>query len=165
MTFQFELSLNAPREVPTYWFLGQAAATTAPRTKFEEYCQRGWDNTRSVTHNIQAGLSDFLPAQTSGNEGKTNSQDEEKHEGVNEDTEAMISHDECGICFSLELDGEIPTVSCENGKCCRVYHETCLFEYFQNEGATTTTGVGGPGNVAFGKCPYCNQSMSVRLTK
>lgn len=164
MTFQFELSLTAPREVPTYWFLGQAAVTAAPRLKFEEYCQKGWDNTRSVTHNIQSALCEFLPAHTTRGEDEAGSKYEEKPGDGKEDTEAMISHDECGICFSLELDGEIPTVSCENGKCCRVYHETCLFEYFQNEGATTT-GVGGSGNVAFGKCPYCNQSMSVRLTK
>lgn len=166
VTFQFELSLNAPREVPTCWFLGQAAATAAPRIKFEGYCQSGWDNARSVTHNIQAALGEFLPAQLSGPDDAEHNLHNDAHKKADDDTEAMISHDECGICFSLELDGEIPTVSCENGKCGRVYHGTCLFEYFQNEGATTAGGGGGgPGNVAFGKCPYCNQSMSVRLNK
>lgn len=164
MTFQFELNIPSPREVPTYWFLGQASASAAPKAKFEEYCQKGWDNTRPVTHNVQSALGEFLPTQASTGDDAARGF-AEKGSDAQMDTEAVISHNECGICFSLDLDGKIPTVACENGNCGRVYHEACLFEYFQNEGAAAGGGVEGSGSVAFGKCPYCNQPMSVRVTK
>ena len=35
---------------------------------------------------------------------------------------------ECGICYSYQLEGEIPEKICEDSRCAQPFHSSCLIE-------------------------------------
>ena len=53
---------------------------------------------------------------------------------------------ECGICYSFELDpGELPSVTCSNSKCQKCYHFLCIQDCFENRDT--------------GNCIYCETEI------
>lgn len=58
----------------------------------------------------------------------------------------------CSICFAYRMDKQIPYISCDNQKCCSIYHLPCLKKWFSTLPDTKTF-----CNIAFGTCPYCKE--------
>jgi len=66
----------------------------------------------------------------------------------------------------------LPSVSCENGRCGRPFHASCLREWLiaaaggggggrEGGGGVGGAGDGGGGGVLRGECPYCSELISV----
>eukprot|EP00041_Stephanoeca_diplocostata_P011743 m.194373 g.194373 ORF g.194373 m.194373 type:complete len:117 (+) comp18647_c0_seq6:213-563(+) len=66
---------------------------------------------------------------------------------------------ECGICYAYDLDGAIPEKVCEDRRCARSFHESCLFEYIRG-----LPGVRQSFGTYFGECPYCSTAITVKMT-
>lgn len=80
---------------------------------------------------------------------------------------------ECGICYTHRLpaddamadddmkeDGALPDVKCSNSTCNRHYHDACLFEWLHSLPTAKTS-----FDRIYGSCPYCCETVSVRLQK
>ncbi|XP_017792424.1 PREDICTED: E3 ubiquitin-protein ligase FANCL [Habropoda laboriosa] len=73
-----------------------------------------------------------------------------------ENNGAIVTDEECCICFSMKLDNEtLPEKICNNEKCRRHFHTSCLLQWLQ--------AVAG-NHVVFdyihGTCPNCQESIS-----
>ena len=108
--------------------------------------EAGWDESRSIKANLEACLGFVLPSP--------------------ETTEKADYVSECGICYAHRLpaengsdgDGAIPDAMCGNPSCARSYHETCLFEWLHSLPDARVS-----FDRVFGTCPYCSESLSVRV--
>ena len=108
--------------------------------------EAGWDETRSIKANLETCLGFVLPSP--------------------ETTEKADYISECGICYAHRLpaedgsdgDGAIPDAMCGNPSCARSYHETCLFEWLHSLPDARVS-----FDRVFGTCPYCSESLSVRV--
>ena len=111
-----------------------------------------WNNALPVRSNLEAWLGSPLPSPAT--------------------TSKSDYVAECGICYTHRLpdvddsgkeggdggDGSIPDASCSNPSCARSYHESCLFEWLHSlPGARISF------DRLFGTCPYCCESLSVRV--
>ncbi|XP_012144365.2 E3 ubiquitin-protein ligase Fancl isoform X1 [Megachile rotundata] len=72
------------------------------------------------------------------------------------DESTIVTDEECCICFSLELDDKnLPDKICNNEKCKRHFHTSCLLQWLQ--------AVAG-NHIVFdhihGTCPNCQESIS-----
>ncbi|XP_020299830.1 E3 ubiquitin-protein ligase FANCL isoform X3 [Pseudomyrmex gracilis] len=68
------------------------------------------------------------------------------------DEKAIIGSHECGICFSAD---ELPDKICNNEKCMKHFHSTCLSKWLQtNAGNHVVFGT------IHGKCPHCKENIS-----
>lgn len=47
-----------------------------------------------------------------------------------EDYNAVVTDEECCICFSLDLDNNLPDKICNNEKCRRHFHTSCLLQVY-----------------------------------
>ena len=65
---------------------------------------------------------------------------------------------DCAMCYSYKLDGKIPDETCDNPSCARPFHRACLHEWFR--GLTDTRQSFGK---LFGRCPYCETDLSVKI--
>lgn len=67
---------------------------------------------------------------------------------------------ECGICYSYVLavgDSEsVPDRVCDNVKCGRGFHHSCLFEWLKSVPSSRQS-----FNTIFGVCPYCSEPCAV----
>ena len=114
-----------------------------------------WDESISIKANLEAFLGFVLPSP--------------------ETTEKADYVSECGICYAHRLppaddaifagggdgseeDGAIPDALCGNPSCARSYHETCLFEWLHSLPDARVS-----FDRVFGTCPYCSESLSVRV--
>merc|ERR1719351_126816 len=61
---------------------------------------------------------------------------------------------ECGICYSFLLGNQLPSLICEESRCCKPFHPTCLYEYFQSLPDARVNLASVHGN-----CPYCGKLM------
>jgi len=66
----------------------------------------------------------------------------------------------CGICYSYRLNDEIPECTCDDPRCGQTYHNSCLAEWLRSLSTCRQS-----FNIIFGECPYCNKSLTVRLSK
>ncbi len=72
---------------------------------------------------------------------------------------------ECSICYSYSLDSDesgslsksTPDQVCNNAKCSRMYHASCLVDWLQSI-PTTRTSFG----TLFGACVYCQEPIAVK---
>ncbi|KAK8794654.1 hypothetical protein WA158_001635 [Blastocystis sp. Blastoise] len=71
---------------------------------------------------------------------------------------------QCVICYSynLNINGKsyIPDKTCENEKCGRCFHSTCLIEWLQSNPTTKQS-----FDTLFGKCPYCSTPLYIHLSE
>jgi len=76
---------------------------------------------------------------------------------------------ECGICYSRCLptgidddhqQSQFPNILCSNSNCSRCYHESCLLEWLQS-----LPNVKVRFDRIHGTCPYCCESISVKITE
>jgi len=121
----------SPLAMPDIKFLG-AEQRVAPLRKAMVENLECWAEDEPLLTNLERLLDMTLPAR-----------DEEGNEdwGV-----------ECGICYSFLLGEQLPTITCEDSRCCKPFHPTCLYEYFQSL-------PGARVNLAtlHGDCPYCSK--------
>lgn len=66
---------------------------------------------------------------------------------------------ECGICYVYRLEDKIPEACCENAKCGKPFHRTCLFEWLRAIPSSRQS-----FDTIFGQCPYCASPISTKLT-
>jgi E3 ubiquitin-protein ligase FANCL len=64
---------------------------------------------------------------------------------------------ECGICYIFRLENTIPDRACENAKCGKTFHRTCLFEWLRAIPTSRQS-----FNTIFGQCPYCSESINAK---
>jgi E3 ubiquitin-protein ligase FANCL len=67
---------------------------------------------------------------------------------------------ECGICYAYRSgdDGAaVPDAVCNNERCGRSFHESCLFEWLRSIPSNTLT-----FETIFGQCPFCSTNISAR---
>lgn len=132
------------------------------------------DNTKLVRENLESLLEIHLPTKAGG----------DNLNGSVSSTSSFVC--ECGICYAYEinvgtsysshashattvapehskssvtLEGQIPDQICSNPKCSKMYHLSCLVEWLQS----LPTSKSSFGTV-FGKCPYCQESISARMS-
>ena len=77
---------------------------------------------------------------------------------------------ECGICYSFNLTNNninnsnnynvTPDQLCNNSKCGRMYHSSCLIDWLQSVPNTRSS-----FGTLFGTCIYCQQPIAVRILK
>ncbi|KAG0428715.1 hypothetical protein HPB47_024306 [Ixodes persulcatus] len=58
----------------------------------------------------------------------------------------------CGICYSFLLDGAVPDKLCQNSRCSRPFHQSCLSEWMRSLPMVRQN-----FNMFFGECPYCSE--------
>ena len=103
------------------------------------------------------------------NDGDGGDDDEKCRDGGGGDGGAAAEKNTAAPPSSFSL----PSVSCENERCCRPFHASCLREWLiaaaggggggaggGREGAGARDG-GGGGGVLRGECPYCSEPISV----
>nr|XP_012215663.1 PREDICTED: E3 ubiquitin-protein ligase FANCL [Linepithema humile]XP_012215664.1 PREDICTED: E3 ubiquitin-protein ligase FANCL [Linepithema humile] len=69
-----------------------------------------------------------------------------------EDKKAIIGSHECGICFSAD---ELPDKICNNKKCMKHFHSTCLSKWLQTNARNQVV-----FNHIHGACPHCKENIS-----
>lgn len=139
-----ELDCEHPRAPPkTVRWIG--ADTSVYRKKFEQYMSTpdsGWSTQLSIKYNLERSLGIHLPSSPS------------------EMSEVAL---ECSICYAHDLpteDGssEFPDTFCENLKCARHYHESCLHDWLHSLPSSRKS-----FDRLIGSCPYCSEPISAAL--
>eukprot|EP00911_Craspedida_sp_UC1_P000934 UC1_evm3s707 len=64
---------------------------------------------------------------------------------------------ECGICYVYNLDGDLPEEVCQDKRCRRPFHRSCLVEWLRALPETRQS-----FDTLFGSCPYCEQPITVK---
>lgn len=64
------------------------------------------------------------------------------------------------MCYTYKLGDELPDKICEEPRCARPFHTSCLAEWLRSLQETRQS-----FDTLFGECPYCNTAISVRLSK
>ncbi|XP_063978562.1 E3 ubiquitin-protein ligase FANCL isoform X2 [Diachasmimorpha longicaudata] len=101
-----------------------------------------WDSDRTIPENIMELLEITELPQRPADETK--------------DTGAIFDDDECCICFSMESgDGKLPSEICNNEKCRKHFHSSCLLEWLQ-----TVAGKHMYFDRCHGTCPVCKENIS-----
>lgn len=110
VTLHLTVDPAAPLAMPDIQFLGAENRVARLRKTLMENLE-SWAEDEPLLTNLERLLELNLPAR-----------DEEGNEewGV-----------ECGICYSFLLGNQLPSLICEESRCCRPFHPTCLYEYFQ----------------------------------
>jgi hypothetical protein len=62
---------------------------------------------------------------------------------------------ECGICYTFKLNDELPDKVCEEPRCGRGFHPSCLAEWLHALPETRHS-----FGTLFGECPYCGTAIS-----
>mmetsp|Transcript_47957 Transcript_47957/g.94170 ORF Transcript_47957/g.94170 Transcript_47957/m.94170 type:complete len:278 (+) Transcript_47957:32-865(+) len=63
---------------------------------------------------------------------------------------------ECGVCYTFQLGQEVPDSVCDNTKCARCFHRSCLYDWLR----ALPTSRQSFGTI-FGNCPYCSNPLTV----
>eukprot|EP00051_Salpingoeca_urceolata_P013696 m.172972 g.172972 ORF g.172972 m.172972 type:complete len:413 (+) comp17866_c0_seq4:6314-7552(+) len=64
---------------------------------------------------------------------------------------------ECGICYSFRLDDSIPDKVCDDPRCSRPFHRSCLYDWLAALPDAQQSFL-----TVFGTCPYCEHAISVQ---
>ena len=99
-----------PLAMPDIKFLGAEKRVAPLRNALLENLE-SWTEDEPLLTNLERLLDLTLPAR-----------DDEGSEDWGAD---------CGICYSFLLGDQLPTITCEDSRCCKPFHPTCLYEYFQ----------------------------------
>jgi E3 ubiquitin-protein ligase FANCL len=113
-----------------------------------------WDHSKLLRANLEAALELTFPSPSTT-----------KKEDYSAD---------CCICYTYRLAsssssssndsgdataGAIPDRLCDNAKCRRAFHPTCLLEWLRGLPDSRTS-----FGTTFGACPYCSADISVKAT-
>jgi len=72
-----------------------------------------------------------------------------------DDVEGIIGNQDCGICFSDKSEtGELSDKICNNKRCMRHFHSTCLSKWLQMNAGNAVA-----FNHIYGNCPHCKENI------
>jgi len=124
---------SSPNALPFIRFLGADQKISPLRNSLADNVDL-WEEEDDLLTNLERVLGVELPSRT---------------DSAKEDWSV-----ECGICYSYKLGEQLPTISCEDNRCCQPFHETCLYEWLTKlPGCRTTL------NMVLGECPYCSKPL------
>eukprot|EP01048_Picozoa_sp_COSAG05_P009762 COSAG05_NODE_821_length_7122_cov_142.066781_4_plen_396_part_00 len=151
---QVDLDPAAPRAVPECKFYGMESAVAPLRARMNQELHR-WSPSRRVLENLQLLLGvDFGRPQATTVGGSQSATGVTAMEGSEQGHGA-----ECAICYSYRLDGTIPEKMCDNVRCARCFHISCLLEWLRGVATSRTS-----FDTIFGECPYCTEPIFVKTT-
>ncbi|KAI8984661.1 WD-repeat region-domain-containing protein [Mycotypha africana] len=141
MEVDLSSNLETPLSVkPRVRFLGSMNRVKDLKAQWALY---KWDKDRPMSENLLEAFQ--MVSNTENN-------------NVHEDY-TNIGDIECGICYSYKLNQkDTPDIICANESCNRGFHYQCLYEWVRSNPSTTQS-----FNILFGKCPYCNEPIHVKL--
>eukprot|EP00039_Didymoeca_costata_P011727 m.166000 g.166000 ORF g.166000 m.166000 type:complete len:377 (+) comp15269_c0_seq8:346-1476(+) len=125
-----------PKTLPECHFLGPDHKINLLRQRMADSANK-WDSEAMVIDNLESVLDIKFVAKTDEVEDLT---------------------PECGICYTYKLEGSIPDKVCEDTRCGRPFHQSCLFEYIR-----TLPGMRQSFDTLFGDCPYCGTQLRVKM--
>ncbi|KAI7901335.1 WD-repeat region-domain-containing protein [Cokeromyces recurvatus] len=139
-SLEIELNPESPMDSkPKVRFFGSLNRVNDLKNKWNEF---KWDKNRPIYQNL---LNSFQLVSNSENKD------------LQEDY-TMTGDIECGICYSYKLnDKDTPDIICDNLLCNRGFHYPCLYEWLRGNPATVQS-----FNILFGKCPYCNEKITIK---
>jgi len=136
-SIQVILDAAHPRALPECHLLGPDHTVAPLRERFNASAST-WNAKKQVIDNLESilGMTFMSPAEV--------------------DAESLSV--ECGICYSYKLDGKIPEKVCDDRRCGRPFHQSCLVEWIRALPETRQS-----FDTLFGECPYCSTRLHVRL--
>lgn len=158
------LNLSSPRCSPDkYQFISENDEKS--RLMFEKRLKEKlesclWRDCKSVRQNLECCLEIQLPSIHPRKRANTTEDSSNCSIAMDQEMEDGL---ECGVCYTYKLvgddnDGTIPSISCENYLCSRVYHASCLQEWLESLSSSRIT-----FDVILGECPYCQEPISVTM--
>ncbi|XP_066991177.2 E3 ubiquitin-protein ligase FANCL isoform X3 [Anabrus simplex] len=80
-------------------------------------------------------------------------------DSLSQKKDQLVYEGECVICYSVQLEGELPSEVCKNVRCGSPFHASCLLEWLQCV----------PGNIQsfsriHGTCPSCGSAISCPIS-
>ena len=188
VSLQLSVSPLAPRALCECHFVGSEGECAGLRERFLSR-QREWSPLRTLRANLEALLGSALPAppQRAGQleplerecgicysyRLPSESAAEEEEEAA-EQVEEAYEPDEAALVARGKRrrvehvaaqepeapQGLVPDCYCDNAKCARGFHGSCLVEWLRGLPTTRHT-----LDTMFGSCPYCAEPISVRRTR
>ena len=64
------------------------------------------------------------------------------------------------FCKVADTAVSVPDQACGNSRCSKIYHFSCLVDWFHSLPSSKTS-----FGTLFGSCPYCQEAISVRIQK
>jgi len=122
--------------LPTIQFLGSQS-----RHYKDMYQSFKWNKERSVRNNLEACFQKSLA---------------KPNEDAEENSTPSASTTDCGICFGATTSTE--KCSCENPKCARPFHSSCLEKWLSSLTTSRTS-----FDTIIGSCPYCKDPIAVQI--
>lgn len=74
---------------------------------------------------------------------------------VNSSRDAFAD-DHCAICYEYRLADAVPEVVCDNERCSKAFHRTCLYDWLRAIPSSKTAFAS-----VYGACPWCEASLVV----
>ncbi|EEC19392.1 E3 ubiquitin protein ligase FANCL, putative [Ixodes scapularis] len=128
---------HTPMTLPRLEFTGPEAEVTLHEKAVQDNVDK-WDPSVSISANLSALLGFEVPS---------------RENATSEEVDCT-----CGICYSFLLDGAVPDKLCQNSRCSRPFHQSCLSEWMRSLPMVRQN-----FNMFFGECPYCSEPMSCRM--
>jgi E3 ubiquitin-protein ligase FANCL len=183
VSLQLSVSPLAPRALCECHFVGSEGECAGLRERFLSR-QREWSHSRTLRANLEALLGAVLPAPPprTGQEEPlerecgicysyrlpaAGAEQVELAEDAHEVDEAALAAGSKRRRVEQEAarepeapQGVVPDCYCDNAKCARGFHGSCLVEWLRGLPTTRHT-----LDSMFGTCPYCAEPISVRRTR
>ncbi len=184
VSLQLSVSPLAPRALCECHFLGPEGECAGLRERFLSR-QREWSPLRTLRANLEALLGSALPAppQRAGQleplerecgicysyrlpSAAAEEEAEQVEEAYEADEAVLVAGGkrrrvEYVAAQEPEVpQGVVPDCYCDNAKCARGFHGSCLVEWLRGLPTTRHT-----LDTMFGSCPYCAEPISVRRTR
>ncbi|XP_029831380.2 E3 ubiquitin-protein ligase FANCL [Ixodes scapularis] len=128
---------HTPMTLPRLEFTGPEAEVSLHEKAVQDNVDK-WDPSASISANLSALLGFEVPS---------------RENATSEEVDCT-----CGICYSFLLDGAVPDELCQNFRCSRPFHQSCLSEWMRSLPMVRQN-----FNMFFGECPYCSEPMSCRM--
>jgi len=136
LSVQITVNCHQPSALPECRFLGAESSTAPLQEKLNTNLHR-WEVERSLLNNLEEVLDIEFPSPAN--------------------TSVSAVSMECGICYCLHLENEVPTVVCENQQCAQPFHHACLYEWLRNLSSRQSF------HTIFGECPFCTHSIKIKI--
>jgi len=136
ISLHLTVNCQQPSSLPECRFLGAESATSPLREKLNVNLHR-WDVDRSLLNNLEEVLDLDFPSPV--------------------DTSVSEFSMDCGICYCLHLDEEVPNIVCEDKRCAQAFHKACLYEWLRSLSSRQSF------NTIFGECPFCSHPIKVKM--
>jgi E3 ubiquitin-protein ligase FANCL len=137
-SLQVTVDANRPRATPVCSFMGADSITGPLREQFNKNLHK-WNSKMTLRENLESLLGIKFPSP------KTSQKEEFSVE--------------CGICYSYRLDNALPDRVCDNQKCGKPFHRTCLFEWLRAIPSSRQS-----FDTIFGECPYCSSPITCKTS-